>query len=76
MRQNIEQVPVIPARLPFLQAICWQTADVRHFTQDEMLDRYERGMVYNGVLADLEGLELTFVRQLAKVKGSWLQADV
>ena len=76
MRPDIEQLPVIPAQLPFLQAICWQTADVRHFTLDEMLDRYERGIDYNGVLADLEGLELTFVRQLAKAKGSWLQADV
>ena len=76
MRQNIEQVPAIPAQLPFLQAVCWQTADVQHFTQDEMLDRYERGWGYKGVLADLEGDELDFVQRLARAKGSWLQTDV
>ena len=66
----------IPSKLPFLQAICWNTNDITHFSLDEMLDRYERGWKYRGVLADLEGDELEFVRQLAKNKGSWLQIDV
>jgi hypothetical protein len=41
-----------------------------------MLNRYERGWVYRGVLADLEGEEKAFLRQLAKAKGSWLQVNV
>ena len=67
---------VIPQDLPFLKAICWQTDDIKHFTEDEMLDRYERGWMYRGVLADLQGDELEFVHRLAKAKGSWLAADV
>ncbi len=66
----------IPAELPFLQAICWQTKDVKHFTLDEMLNRYERGWIHRGVLADIEGEELEFVRLLAKTKGSFLIANV
>ena len=61
-----------PENLPFLEAICWQTDNVHHFTADEMLDRYERGWIYNGVLAELCGDELEFVQRLAKAKGSWL----
>lgn len=67
---------IIPKKLPFLQAICWQTDDIAHFTPDEMLARYERGWLYKGVLADLEGEELCFVRELAKYKNSWLASDV
>ena len=65
-----------PRNLPFLTAICWDLGDVRVLTDDEMLNRYERGWDYRGVLADLEGEELAFLRQLAKAKGSWLQVDV
>ncbi len=65
-----------PAQLPFLQALCWQTADVHHFSHDEMLSRYERGWQYNGVIADLEGEELCFVRELAVAKKSWLVINV
>ena len=61
----------IPANLPFLKAVCWQTKNVRHFTLPEMLSRYERGWNYRGVLADLEGEELDFVRNLVKKIGSW-----
>lgn len=75
MKQTTATIPV-PEQLPFLEAVCWQTPDVQHFTPDEMLDRYERGWEYRGVLADLEGDELVFVRQLARAKGSWLQTDV
>ena len=66
----------IPQDLPFLKAICWQVDDVKHFTVDEMLDRYERGWMYRGVLADLKGDELEFVHLLATAKGSWLATDV
>lgn len=69
---NIQQ----PSKLPFLEAICWELGNVRLLNLDEMLNRYERGWGYKGVLADLEGEEKLFLRQLAKEKGSWLQLDV
>ncbi len=66
----------VPAGLPFLQAVCWQTKDIRRFTLFEMLSRYESGWKYRGVLADLEGEELEFVRRLVKEFGSWIANDV
>lgn len=66
----------LPAHLPFLEAICWQQDDIQYFTQDEMLNCYERGWKYRGVLEDLKGEELVFVQKLALAKGSWLVADV
>ncbi|WP_198650447.1 hypothetical protein [Saccharospirillum mangrovi] len=68
--------PIPPATLPFLEAVCWDLSDVRRLTLDEMLNRYERGWEYRGVLTDLTEPERTFVRQLAIAKGSWIQADV
>lgn len=65
-----------PSDLPFLSAICWDITDVRALNLDEILNRYERGWEYKGVLADLGDEELLFLRQLAKAKGSWLQVDV
>ena len=66
----------IPSHLPFLQAICWEMASISDFTLDEMLSRYERGWVYRGILAEVVGEELAFVRVLAEMKGSWLLNDV
>ena len=68
MKQHIEVR--VPQHLPFLEAICWDLRNVRVLTNDEMLNRYERGW------ADLEGTERGFVKQLAARKGSWLQVDV
>ena len=65
-----------PAKLPFLQAICWQREDVSQLTSDEMIDLYERGWHYRGVLADLEGDELIFLKSLAQAQHSWLVNDV
>ncbi len=76
IKKNKETRIKIPANLPFLQAVCWQTKDVSHFTLSEMLSRYERGWNYSGVLADLEGEELDFVRILVKKMGSWIANDV
>ncbi len=67
---------VVPNKLPFLEAICWDLSDVFVLTVDEMLCRYERGWRYSGVLADLEGSEKLFVAQLAEANGSWLQFHV
>ena len=66
----------MPKQLPFLKAVCWDLADVRDLTLDEMLNRYERGWNYRGALADIEGNEKKFVKKLAVAKGSWLQVDV
>lgn len=66
----------IPAHLPFLSAICWQTEDVRKFSLTEMLDRYERGWRYRGVIEKLENEELIFVSRLANIYGSWIVNDV
>ena len=72
LKDTIQQ----PSELPFLSAICWDLADVRALDLDEILNRYERGWEYKGVLADLGGEELLFLKQLATTKGSWLQVNV
>ena len=66
----------IPDHLPFLESICWQKKDVRQFSLMEMLQHYESGWKYRGVLADLEGDELYFVRHLVKKFDSWIVNDV
>ena len=66
----------VPRRLPFLEAVCWDVADVHALTADEMLSRYERSWEYRGVLGDIEGREKAFLRELAAARGSWLQLDV
>ncbi|MDF5732945.1 MAG: hypothetical protein PUP92_34380 [Rhizonema sp. PD38] len=65
-----------PERLPFLESICWQTADVYRFTLEQMLSRYERGWRYHNILNNLEGEELNFVKKLAKYYKSWLQVEL
>jgi hypothetical protein len=65
-----------PKRLPFLEAICWQTENVYQFTLDQMLSRYERGWSYRQLFGNLEGEELDFLKELAKNYHSWLQADL
>ena len=74
--QPMNDLPTTPLHLPFLQAICWQRDTVTNLDADEMLDLYERGWHYRGVLADLEGDELVFVKALATAKYSWLLNDV
>ncbi len=72
-----QQVNVkVPNHLPFLEAVCWDLANVRDLTLDEMLNRYERGWDYRGALADLVGQERAFVRELATLKQSWIMLDV
>ncbi|MDZ8108335.1 MAG: hypothetical protein RM338_22305 [Nostoc sp. DedQUE12a] len=64
---------LVPHKLPFLESICWQTADVYRFTQKEMLSRYERGWQYRNLFDNLEGKELNFLKELARQHKSWLQ---
>jgi hypothetical protein len=72
---TIENIQV-PEKLPFLESICWQTSDVRHFTLEEMLSRYERGWTYLNLFGNLDGEERSFLRRLAQSYHSWLQADL
>lgn len=66
----------IPAKLPFLEAICWQTRDVYQFTPEQMLRRYERGWKYRTLFGGLEETELNFLRELAQCYKSWLQIEL
>ncbi|MCG9890226.1 MAG: hypothetical protein MH252_04040 [Thermosynechococcaceae cyanobacterium MS004] len=68
--------PVVPEKLPFLEAICWQTDNVYRFTPDQMLSRYERGWLHRSVFGNPEGEELRFLQELAKTYHSWLQTDL
>lgn len=67
-------VPVVPKRLPFLESICWQTGNVYRFTPEQMLSRYERGWSYLNLFSNLEGEELSLLKELAIYYNSWLQA--
>lgn len=41
MTNTKEIIPLlVPQKLPFLEAICWQTKNVKLFTPEEMLSRY------------------------------------
>lgn len=65
-----------PDELPFLAAICWDLRDISVLDCEQVLNRYERGWDYKGILADLGSKEKLFIQKLAKQKGSWLQFDV
>lgn len=65
-----------PEHLPFLEAVCWDLPDVKILTPEEMLNRYERGWEYRGVLADVGVEEKNFIAALANIGGSWLIHDV
>ena len=62
----------IPGELPFLQAICWQVADVKKLSLKEMLSRYESGWNYWGVLGKPSSEELAFIQQISQCYQSWL----
>ncbi len=67
---------VRPEKLPFLESICWQTADVYRFNSEQMLHRYERGWRYRDIFMNLEGEELEYLKSLAKAYQSILQVDL
>jgi hypothetical protein len=76
MTPTITTQEIRPAKLPFLEAICWQTNNVYRFTYEQMLSRYERGWEYRQLFNNLEGEELNFLKQLAKTYHSWIQTDL
>lgn len=53
-------------RLPFLEAVCWDLRDVYALTPAQMLTRYENGLEYDGILANLEQDERVFIETLKK----------
>ena len=63
-----------PNKLPFLEFLGWQIADVYGLTQLEMLASYERGWRYRHI-ANLPVSELAFIKQLAVDRKSWLSSE-
>ena len=53
-------------RLPFLESVCWDLHDVYALTPTQMLTRYEKGLEYDGVLANLEQGERAFIETLKR----------
>jgi hypothetical protein len=66
----------IPEKLPFLEKLCWQRQSITHLTGLEMLQIYERGWRYQGVLGNLSPAETRFVQELAQIYNSWLAAPM
>jgi Nucleotidyl transferase AbiEii toxin, Type IV TA system len=63
-----------PSKLPFLEFLGWQIADVYRLTQLEMLTSYERGWRYRHI-TELPASELAFIEQLALDRKSWLLSE-
>jgi Nucleotidyl transferase AbiEii toxin, Type IV TA system len=63
-----------PHKLPFLEFLGWQIADVYRLTQLEMLASYERGWRYRHI-TNLPASELAFIKQLALNRKSWLSSE-
>lgn len=66
-----------PSKLPFLDAIC-KKLNQRINLDDEqrVLGVYERGWIFKGVLANLDGEEARYVRALATRYNSWIARQV
>lgn len=67
---------LIPKKLPFLEALCWQTKNIYDFTIEEMLSCYERGWKYRSLFNNLETEELEFIKTIAIKYKSWLQSEI
>ncbi len=67
---------LIPAKLPFLETLGWQTKNVYNFSTEEMLSCYERGWKYRSLFNNLEQEELDFIRKIAQEYQSWLQGEL
>jgi Nucleotidyl transferase AbiEii toxin, Type IV TA system len=63
-----------PSKLPFLEFLGWQVADVYRLTQLEMLASYERGWRYRHI-SNLPASELAFIKGLASDRKSWLLSE-
>ncbi|NLQ07441.1 hypothetical protein FLX35_06555 [Cylindrospermopsis raciborskii LB2897] len=67
---------LIPPKLPFLEAICWQTKNVYAFSLEEMLTSYERGWRYRSLFNNLESDEVEFIKTIAQEYQSWLIVEL
>ncbi|MGK7943762.1 MAG: hypothetical protein AB4058_04770 [Microcystaceae cyanobacterium] len=72
----MKKTKFIPQKLPFLEAICWQTENVYRLTPEQMLSRYERGWRYRNLFNNLEEEELEFLKKIAHQYQSWLQIEL
>jgi hypothetical protein len=63
-----------PSKLPFLEFLGWQIADVYRLTPLEMLASYERGWRYRHI-ANPSHSELSFIKQLVLTHQSWLSNE-
>jgi len=66
-------VAAVPRELPFLESLSWNDRGWRELSALEMLQRYETGWRWRGVLADPTEEELAFLRSLARTCGSVLR---
>ncbi|BAZ06528.1 hypothetical protein [Calothrix sp. NIES-3974] len=73
-KEKREIIP--PHKLPFLESICWQMANVYQLTPEEMLSTYERGWRYHHIFNNLEGEELNFLKEIASKYRSWLVVEL
>jgi len=64
--------------LPFLRSLLWQgeTPTLKDHSLQEILQIYERGWRYRGVMADTSDTEQQFIRDLAREYHSWLSNDI
>ena len=66
-----------PEKMPLLDAIC-KKLNQRVNLEDErsVLGLYERGWIFNGVLASLDDAEARYVKALASRYDSWIARQV
>ncbi|MCP5207776.1 MAG: hypothetical protein H7A01_11270 [Hahellaceae bacterium] len=77
-KQEKQDLPLRrPAKLPLLDAIC-KKLNQRINIDDEprLIGIYERGWIFKGILAKLEGDEAKYVRALATKYNSWIAKQV
>ncbi|TBW49846.1 hypothetical protein EZI54_18985 [Marinobacter halodurans] len=66
-----------PARLPLLEAICKKLNQrVNLDSEQSVLGLYERGWIFNGVIANMDSQEARYVRALATKYNSWIARQV
>ncbi len=63
-----------PLKLPFLEFLGWQIADVYSLSQLDMLANYERGWRYRNLINPSVS-ELDFIKQLVFIHQSWLSNE-
>jgi len=64
--------------LPFLRSLLWQgeTPTLKDHSLQEILQIYERGWRYRGVMADIGDTEKQFIQTLVREYHSYLYNDI